>query len=699
MKLIQKYCFLFVAIKSIVVLSNQNVFAKPSCPSALLNDSQIESDVTNITFQESISILTDVEKLQILSDLNIEESKRDAIIRIGIIRDTQTQNKRLKDVIGLNDHTIDTIRSRGILQIHPIEYQKFTTMPPANPVHIRPRAIISAVNENGYLQNAIIEIVGSENIYIRFDDTKKFSVISRNDIYQPILLGRQVYYSDENGIPKIYYIDYRNSEEAHQYPLKDSDKNNAQKRPSSLDELHLKPRKEIATSKKDYSKKITFRSIISISHLYMKLIRKYSLLNNINKDIIKLNNDLLSKLSIEMRKAGIITSLLPSDINLKDGEIIYDPFIMNLSIDGVHENGNISMRRYMKIAEKLNASSIEIFPLIEVIAESSGRADETINRILLNIDSVIHVLLKGRSKTISHELTHSYLQHMTNTGFYKTSFTASDTSKLNDSGIYHEVLSLSELYTHTSDLLSASKALLKLQKRPIMKFLHSRGIYREMKDILYIIQVINETIQTIVSDVLQRPHLYQRDISYYLEDKIEYRDSENRLIRMATPHQDIEDILNSPLSLSLPIDVQQLIEDIRQNMTSLVPSDINLAQSYIEFLENDPTVIEFLEEKKRLGYYYDSAHQRRRSLHFKRFIGDKITGIKEKIYLLMQQQLENRLKRIKSLSEQVSDQLNIIEHYIQSDDLMDALKMNDRKGLKKLTRKIKKLQLMLYREI
>ena len=134
-------------------------------------------------------------------------------------------------------------------------------------------------------------------------------------------------------------------------------------------------------------------------------------------------------------------------------------------------------------------------------------------------------------------------------------------------------------------------------------------------------------------------------------------------------------------------------------MTGFVPSDIHLAEDYIEFLENDPTVIEFLEQKKRLGYNYDSARRRRRSLHFKKVIENERSNLEEKIIQSVAQAIKEQLDRIVNLTLRVSQQLEIIERHIQSNDLMIALRLNDRDELRKFIREVRKLRFMLYREI
>ena len=696
----QKYFVLSVMTGPITLLLTQTTFADSNCPNALSNESQIEHDDIHLTFQESISILTNAEKLQMLSDLNIEEPKRDAIIRIGIIRDIQTQDRILRDVLGLDQLTIDIIRSRGILQIHPIEYQKFTTVPPANPAHIQPGAIISAVNSNGYLKNATIEKIEGENVYIRFDNTKVPAIISKQEAHQPILKGRQIYYYDNKGIPKINYIIDTNPDESYQYLLKHLEKNHTQKG-LSISNLYLRPRKETVTNKKDYSNKITPIAVISLMYHYTQLIKEYSKSNDIDQKVIQLNNDLLKKLSIEMRKAGIVTRLQPN-IHFRDDSMAYDPPIMNLSIEGVHENGNKLMRRYMKIAEKLNVPSIEIFPLINFIASKEGSSTEEENMIYLNFSSAVYILKKVISQSMSHELTHSMIHFRdiinTGSGFYKTRFTASNTSPLNNNGIYDDELSLSELYTHASDLLFFSKIFLKMQAHPIKRFLY-KIIYQDIQSTIYKIKVINISVQTIVEGALQR-HQDQKSFSDYLKDEISYMDNEGREIKIIIPRQNIENILNSSLSRLLQPELQVLIEELRTSLTSFVPSDIHLIQNYIEFLESDPTVTEFLEQKKQLGYYRDSTRKKMRSLHFKKFIENKIEYIEERITQLAEQEVRQRLERIKSLTERVSYQLDIIEHHIQSNGLAKPIKLfNNRDKLKSLIRAVKELQLILYREI
>ena len=718
--LIQKYFVLFVVMNSIIVLLTQNTFANPNCPNALLRESQVENSETNITFQESISILSDAEKLKILSDLNIDESKKDMIIRVGIIRDIQTQNKILRDVIGLDHHTIDTLRNKGVLQIHPIEYQKFTTVPPVNPTHIQPRAIISAINKNGYLENVIIEKIEGENIYIRFKEKEGFKVIprkeayqpilkviSRKEAYQPILRERQVYYLDENGIPNRQSISYIDPHNINQHYLSRLDDKTTQEY-SYIDTLDLRPRKEMVTSKEDYSKRITFKSLISLWRHYRKLIRHYKR-HGINEDVIKLNNDFLNRLSIEMRKAGIVTRLLPSNINFENDNAIYDPLIMNLSIDGVHENGNRLMRRYLKTAERLNIPSIEISPLIEVKEKSRGRLHRETNTLKLNVNSAIDILSKNNDdETIPHELSHTMFnsKSIAKSGFniYNTTFEATGETRLNNYGLYDKFLSLSELYTYTSSLLLLSKKLLKSQSiaERVRKFLNPFILFKQtnklsqIKDMFRTLKILNKTVQEFFNNLEKGLTIVPSE--GIKEDSIRYVDNKGRVVVIEI-RGEINKILDSQLSFFFQHEITHLIEEIQKYMTSLAAPDIHLARNYIEFLQDDPTVMEFLEKKEHFGYDYESDLQERYSLHLRNVIESKIVDIEEKVVQLAAQEIERRLDQIKTLTLKASYQLDIIEYYLKSSGLRKALKINKRDDLKKLTREIKKLQLILHKEI
>ena len=598
MDLTQNHFIVCVSMKCVVVLFTHNTFAYLKCSGVLLHELQIANDEINLTFQESISILTDAEKLKILSDLDIEESKRDAILRVGIIRDVQTQNEMLKNVIGLDDHTIEVIRSKGVLQIHPIEYQKFTTVPPANLSHVQRGSIISVVNKNGHLENARIERIEGENIYIKIDQKEEIKIVSRKDAYQPISQGRQVYYPDENGIPSRQYISYIDSNNINQHRLnKLSGYDDSTQELLYINDLGLRPRREMATNGEDYSKRITIKSIIFIWNLYANLKRHYNLYG-INEDVIDLNNELLRILSIEMRKAGIVTRLQSSDINFENGDAIYDSLIMNLSIEGVHENGSRLMRRYMKIAERLNVPSIEVFPLIELKKDHIGRSYSKTSGLELYVDSAIDILSENDDDyTIAHELSHDIFSFRSITKshptVYNTTFAATGESKLNNDNYYTEVLSLSELYAYTSSLLFLSRRLLRshsIIKRisnvlnPFVRLQNMQDKVGQIQGKLEVMKIINESVQNFFNRIKKdscttiSPERVEKDDTdtFMLrllavqclskkqeEGRITYTDNEDRIIVIFVSRER-DEILNSPLSFLFQHEVNQLIEKIRE---------------------------------------------------------------------------------------------------------------------------------------
>ena len=87
-------CFLIFSYIIFLDIFNVNALPIPvpiSCAVSLTNDSPI----SGLSFQESVSI-PDIEyKRRILKVLNIDKSKINDILQIGIIRDTQKQNEML----------------------------------------------------------------------------------------------------------------------------------------------------------------------------------------------------------------------------------------------------------------------------------------------------------------------------------------------------------------------------------------------------------------------------------------------------------------------------------------------------------------------------------------------------------------------------------------------------------------------------
>ncbi len=338
------------------------------CAQSLTND----DPRSRLSFQESIDIPDDEYKRRMLKVFNIDILKVEDVLRIGIIRDTQKQDEMLRSIIGLDDKTISFLRDRGVLDVHPIEYLNFTTLPPANRANIFPNAVISRTNANGYLENVVITRVEGDNVYVRLNEDMAESIISKNDAYQPILVGKQVYYFNPIGIPiRTRIISIReNGQIVIEYPPNESGTKTV-----NANRLKLKPRRETLTSQPDLSKPITDeilnsirRNLFEIEELYKSLSdRSLSLINRtiVRNNLVRLNSELMRKLSAEMRKQGIITRLVLEPVNVFNRRV----YLLSLVIDGVHENGNKVMLSYWKEVELFNASRTKISLYPSVIGE------------------------------------------------------------------------------------------------------------------------------------------------------------------------------------------------------------------------------------------------------------------------------------------------------------------------------------------
>ena len=241
------FLFSFVYITFLDIF---NVNALPICVQGLVNDDLRDG----LSFQESVSIPNIEYKKRVLEFVKVDQSKIDYVLQIGIIRDTQKQDEILRNIVGLDNHTIGFLRERGVLSVHPIEYLNFTTLPPANRRYIRPGTIVSRVNTDGYLENVVITRMEDDNVYVRLKRDATESVISKSEVYQPILVGRQVYYLNPIGIPiRTRIISIRDNGQIFiEYPINESGR-----KIINANQLKLRPRREMLTGGQDLSQPIT----------------------------------------------------------------------------------------------------------------------------------------------------------------------------------------------------------------------------------------------------------------------------------------------------------------------------------------------------------------------------------------------------------------------------------------------------------
>ena len=633
-----------------------------------LTDSHSLDVVQKLSFEESILIPDDYRKRQLLEILlkNIDESKRELILRVGIIRDIQQQNEMLLNIIGLDIHTIDRIRSRRILDIHPIEYMKFTTLPSASSVYIHSGAIISRVNKNGYLENVIITRVERQNVYVRLRKSTEESMISKQSAYQPILVGKQVYYPDPLGIPiRTHITSIKEDGRVSIAYLGNEIK-------IETDQLELKPRIAMSTGKQDLSEPITSEMANDIRRSYLKIERLYSSPHDRNisafksiilrRDIIRLNNDLMRRLSVEMYRQGIVTRLELEPMDILENRTDY---VLRLLIDGIHENGNEVMRSYLERAEEFNVPSIKVslFPFTIGI-RITGSTNLIINEIELNIIFALNILKKEEDLDIGHELTHAMITsdvYANKSSIYHTQFIAmpqkakidlyDNPSNNSVPQPYSQDLNYQEIYAQISDLIF-------LSREPFKNL-------REIVDKINTIKMINRNTQQFVDNLLQNfdinhkiediKYHYIRDIDVPLRSLLKnevnlnpfinywQEDNYGRVIGIRLPEQTKETLKYLITRLS-SFEIQKLVESI----SGKVP------EAYIEFLKQNPTADQILDySAKNPDSFLESVEK------------EVIKIKREEASKILNQEFKRQLDQIKDISVEISEQLAHVESILE----------------------------------
>ena len=671
-----RYClFIFLCIIFLDIF-NVNVFAQNlsdktnksvKCAQGLTG-ANFSDIAQKLSFEESINIPDEHHKKQLLEVLlkNVDESKREQILRIGIIRDVQKQNELLLNVVGLDIPTINRIRSRGILNVHPIGHIKFTTLPPASSAQIRVSAVVSRVNANGYLENVIITKIEGKNVYVRLRKSTEESVISRSDVYQPIQVGQQIYYLDPIGIPiRTHIISIEEDGRVSIAYLGNVIK-------VSTDQLELKPRRAMSTGKQDFSRPIAERAVNDIQRIYLRMRRLYRYLHEegrlsfeksvISRDIIKSNNDLIQKLSVEMHRQGIVTRLELEPVEIVENRTDY---ILRLFIDGIHENGNKVMRSYLERAEMFGVPSIKVSlysPVMNI--EPTGSTSLITNEIELSIAFALAVLRKEENLDMEHELINAMLisdAYANKSFIYHTQFIAvSDRSKIDmygessDTSVvrpHSQNLSYQEIYTHTSDLVFLSSEPIKNRKQIIGKInlvktinenakrfvdhlLEGFDIDREIEDIKHhYIRGIDTQLQSL----LNREVGLSPFINYWQED------SYGRIIGIRLPEQVKETLKYLIIDLS-PSEMERLIENLPNN----VP------EAHVAFLKQNPTVDQILDYSvENPDSFLESLEKE--AMFIRRAEASRI----------LNQELKRQLEQIRDISIRISTRLARIDFVLE----------------------------------
>ena len=663
-------CILFLGFFNVYASTPYSSFGEKKdinskCVRGLTN---AENEAQRLSFEESVNIPDEYHKRRLLKILleDVDELKREQILRIGIIRDIQKQNELLQNVVGLDIQTVNRIRSRGILDVHPIEYIRFTTLPPVISAHIRVGAVVSRVNSNGYLENVIITRIEEENVYVRLKRSTEESVILKNNTYQPIQAGQQVYYLDPIGIPIRTHVtsveeDGRVSIAYVGGEIK-----------VGIDQLKLKPRQAMSNDKQDLSRSITDEVEEDIQRSYSKIKAAYRLLrkedlssfekNIIRRNIIIWNNDIMEKLSVEMHRQGIIARL-----KLEPVEILKDKtdYILRLFIDGIHEDGNEVMRSYLERAEMFGVPNIKISlypPVVKI--EPTGSTNTATNEMELDIAFALSVLKKDENLDMEHEVIHAMLisEAYANGAFiYHTQFIAvpnrsridiygepSETSVVRP---YSQNLSYQEIYTHTSDLTF-------LSGKPIKNL-------RKIVDKINFIRMINENAKRFVDSLLEGfdidreieniKYHYIRDIDTRLQSFLSrelglspfinywQEDSYGRVIGIRFSRQ-VKETLKYLVTRLMPFEIQRLIE----NVSDGVP------EAHIEFLRQNPTMDQMID------YSMENPDSFLESLEKEAMVIRRAEASR-----IINQEFKRQLEQIRDISIKISTRLARIDFVLE----------------------------------
>ena len=169
------------------------------------------------------------------------------------------------------------------MRVDALEYQRLTTVPPANLANLKPGAHIAVPMKDRRLQNVKIIRVEGDNIIVKLPNGNT-DIFSKQDAYQPITRYRQILYIDERGLPLL---------------------GNSESIP-----IVLRPRKRLQTGGSDFSRPIKEDALINIDNSLRKARALYRSGVQQSEEFSQVNNDIVRKMQREMQKQGISTSLI-----------------------------------------------------------------------------------------------------------------------------------------------------------------------------------------------------------------------------------------------------------------------------------------------------------------------------------------------------------------------------------------------------
>ncbi len=404
-------------------------------------------------------------RYDLLIGFGFSEEQSDRIISVSIIQgdDAVIRKNKILNKMKLNAKQRKFIEDNNLLQSNVYEYEHLMTRTSMNRASLRSGTLISYVNENGNLENAFIERIQSNNLYLSsLSANERKLVIKKEEAYHPLLAHQPVIFNTKKGLPHGgIVIDVSNNEGIRIQCV------NEKKDIVSMNQLGIRPRKTVDTGPLDFSSPLDEKQARKLQKDLEYLVFLYRKEGG-GKAFKEANNAFVTKVQKEMRRQGVFTSLfLGQDEYLK------------LALYGVHPHGNRIARRYLKKTLLHGIKNLTLSPYDCCFSKTGAFfVPHRESRLEIGPDAALSILRGSDSWPINHEFRHIFL-HTRKTlslrSLYNHTLFAEGTKKLYAEtklvdpkkleGFYDSLQDMSELYTYSFDISSLFQSFKKASGR------------------------------------------------------------------------------------------------------------------------------------------------------------------------------------------------------------------------------------------
>ena len=335
-------------------------------------------------------------KFQSMESLSSE--KRASAMRARFLPGPRRRFKALLKA-GLTPGEIQALEEEGVFALDALEHRRMATLLPLGRSHVRPGVLASRLGPNGILEHILVRRVRGGSAWVSLPADSKAQVVGMERValgtlYRPLELHKEILYiSEKSPLPQRFSVAGVGDEGT--ALLSPMDGRGGQKK-ASLRQLALRPRDWTDVTTEDLSRPLNREEARDLRESFLALERLYGEEGE-SENFVAQNNELIERLQFLMRRQGISSTPSPSP------EV---SGALELVINGVLPEGNLIMRRLVRLLEGQGYLWFSVSLVQNIRAQSKGFADKTTMRLNLGPDPLLDILAKRDGEVLLRHVAH-----------------------------------------------------------------------------------------------------------------------------------------------------------------------------------------------------------------------------------------------------------------------------------------------------